>query len=98
MKRGALALALLAVTSGAGHSQGRPDSLRMSCNVAASLVRSTGAVVLGTGPNIYDRFVSSKAFCNRDEDTEPRWIPAGDNPQCFIGYVCERRYGDPQSR
>jgi hypothetical protein len=35
---------------------------------------SAGAIVLGTGPNIYDRFVSSRAFCTRDEQIEPRWL------------------------
>jgi hypothetical protein len=79
-------------------AQGRPDSLGMPCAAAAGIVRNAGAVVLGTGPNIYDRYVASRAFCQRDEETIPRWIAARDTPACFVGYVCERKYGDPANR
>jgi hypothetical protein len=79
-------------------AQGRPDTLRMPCAIAAGLVRSAGAIVLGTGPNIYDRYVASRAFCQRDEQIEPRWLATSDTPQCLIGYSCERQYGNPSER
>lgn len=91
------AAALLAGASGA-HAQNRPDTLRLPCAAAASLVRDAGAIVLGAGPNIYDRVVSSRAYCERDEQIEPRWLPARDTGSCFVGYTCERRTGDPASR
>lgn len=92
-----IALIALLAPAAAG-AQGRPDTLRMSCAQAAALVWGAGAIVLGTGPNLYDRFVTSRAFCERDEQTDPRWLPTADNPQCFIGYKCERQYGDPADR
>lgn len=83
-----LGLALLAAAP-AG-AQGRPDSLRMSCDATRGLVSTRGAIVIGTGPNIYDRFVATRAFCQPDEMTEPVWLPTADQRQCFIGYRCKR--------
>jgi hypothetical protein len=71
-------------------AQGRPDSLRMSCASARAFVSSRGAVVLGSGPNLYDRYVASQRFCLPDEITKPSWVPTRDTRQCFIGYRCER--------
>jgi hypothetical protein len=89
----ALTLAALATASlsvDVAQAQGRPDSLRMSCASARGLVSNRGAVVLGSGPNIYDRYVASARFCLPDEVTKPAWVPTGDTRQCFIGYRCER--------
>ncbi|MDB5648762.1 MAG: hypothetical protein JWL62_282 [Hyphomicrobiales bacterium] len=88
----ALAAALL---PWAAQAQGRPNTLQMSCAASADLVRRSGAIVLGTGPNIYDRYVSSKAYCERDEEDIPQWLATTDVRQCFIGYTCERRTGNP---
>lgn len=71
-------------------AQGRPDSLGMSCASARGLVSSRGAIVLGSGPNLYDRYVASQRFCLPDEITKPSWVPTRDTRQCFIGYRCER--------
>ncbi len=71
-------------------AQGRPDSLRMSCETARRLVSERGAVVLGTGPDIYDRYVATQSFCQRDEQTDPVWLRTADSRQCFIGYRCKR--------
>ncbi|MDO9440597.1 MAG: hypothetical protein Q7T73_06885 [Beijerinckiaceae bacterium] len=76
-------------------AQSRPDTLRMTCGMASETVRREGAVILSTGPNIYDRYVSSQAYCQRDEETRPHWLATSDSRQCFIGYVCERKGGDP---
>ena len=88
---------LLAGQVGA-QAQGRPDTLAMPCATAANIVKSAGAIVLGTGPNIYDRYVATRAFCQRDEEMIPRWTATRDTPACFVGYVCERKYGDPTNR
>lgn len=69
-------------------AQARPDTTTMSCNAAASLVNTRGAVVLGSGPSIYDRYVEDRGFCQIDEDTEPAFVPTADNRQCFVGYHC----------
>ena len=81
-------LALLAASSAL--AQGHPDSLRMSCEAARGLVSTRGSIVIGTGANLYDRFVATRAFCQPDEMTDPVWLPTADQRQCFIGYRCKR--------
>jgi hypothetical protein len=39
----------------------------------------------------YDRFVAHGRFCVRREIIEPAWMPAGDGPQCFVGYAAGSR-------
>lgn len=41
----------------------RPSIDTMSCSAAAGLVASHGAIVLGTGPNTYGRFVRNGSLC-----------------------------------
>ncbi len=69
-------------------AQGRPDSLRMSCGQVVALMRSRGAVVIGTGPHIYDRFVADRRFCSINEVLEPAWIRTRDG-QCQAAYRCK---------
>ncbi|MFS8036998.1 hypothetical protein ACI7BZ_08535 [Xanthobacter sp. AM11] len=71
-----------------GPAQARPDTLTMTCAQAAALVTSSGAIVLGTGPNIFDRYVREIRFCSGAEQLKPEWVKTRDNPQCFIGYTC----------
>ncbi|WP_262268681.1 hypothetical protein [Microvirga yunnanensis] len=78
-------------------SQTRPVSTAMSCSRAAGLVAAQGAVVLGTGPYTYDRYVSGTNRCALGETIEPAWVPTADNPQCFVGYQCRLRT-QPQGR
>jgi hypothetical protein len=92
-RKSVLLVAAVALFSGLGSgvfAQGRPDSLRMTCEAARRLVSERGAVILGSGPDIFDRFVATQAFCQRDEYTEPVWVPTGDTKQCFVGYRCKR--------
>lgn len=85
------ALCLAMASTGTALAQARPDTMRMSCAAAAEMVRRAGAIVLSSGPNIYDRYVVSQGFCPKEEATVPTWVPAGDNPNCFIGFVCQRQ-------
>ena len=78
-------------------AQGRPDSLRMTCESARRLISERGALVLGTGPDLYDRYVATQSFCERDEFTYPAWIQTQNVRQCFIGYIC-KRYSDELER
>jgi hypothetical protein len=93
MKPLVLAAASLLLTLSAV-AQPRPSTTAMSCNQAAGLVASKGAIVLGTGGYTYDRFVSDARFCLRSETTEPVWVPAADTPQCMVGYRCKERVLD----
>lgn len=83
-------LALALSGSGVAMAQSRPDTLRMTCLTAATLVRQSGAIVMQSGPDIYDRYVAAQNFCANDEIMQPRWLPTADARQCFIGYVCQR--------
>jgi hypothetical protein len=87
MRTVALSLALAAFATGAV-AQPRASTLNMSCGQARSIVASRGAVVLGTGGQTYDRFVSARNFCEINETTEPVWVPTADTPQCPIGFRC----------
>lgn len=71
-------------------AQPRPSTLNLSCSAARSLVAARGAVVLGTGPSTYDRFVRDWGFCDRFQTTEPALERTADSPQCFIGYRCKQ--------
>ena len=69
-------------------AQPRPSTLAMSCGQARALVGSRGAIVLGTGPHTYDRYVAHSGFCPHDQTTEPAFEPTRDTPQCYIGERC----------
>lgn len=94
LKFAILAAAILSAPAPSS-AQARPDTLRMGCTEAASLVRRAGAVLMQSGPNIYDRYVVAQNFCQREEMMVPRWAPTADNPQCFVGYVCQRESWGP---
>lgn len=71
-------------------AQALPDSLRMSCASARALVQQQGAVVIGTGPNIYERFVTNPGYCPTQR-AEPAWIRTADQQQCLVGKRCRDR-------
>ena len=83
-------ITLAALLAGASFAEARPNTLTMSCGVAAATVARAGAIVLSTGEFTYDRFVATKDFCLRTETTEPGIAPTIDSPSCQIGYVCRR--------
>jgi hypothetical protein len=97
MNKLVLAAILSALTTSA-MAQPRPTTTAMGCGQAAGLVASRGAIVLGTGGNTYDRFVSDARFCLMTEMTEPVWVPAADTSQCFVGYRCKGRTGHDENR
>jgi len=73
----------------------RPDTTRMSCAAARSLVEQAGAIVLSTGGSTFDRFVHHRGYCTPSEITQPAFVPARDEPYCFVGYTCEMSEGVP---
>ena len=79
----------VALVSTSAVAQPRPSTVNMPCAQAASIVASRGAIVLATGGYTYDRFVSDRRICAITQTTEPAWVPALDNPQCFVGYRCK---------
>lgn len=85
------AFATLAGVTSQAQAQRRPDSLTMSCAAAKSIVDRAGAVVMQSGPNIYDRYVSHGGHCTLSEETIPAFIPSADNRACFVGYTCREK-------
>lgn len=83
-----LAASAAMILLAAGGAQARPDSTAMSCRDAAALVARQGAVVMSTGPNTFDRYVSQVRYCAGGEELKPEWVRTRDVPQCFIGYTC----------
>jgi hypothetical protein len=79
---------MLSSLATAVQAQSRMSTLHLSCGQARTVVRTQGAAVLNTGPNTYDRFVSSPAFCALGETTEPVWVRTADTAQCPIGFRC----------
>lgn len=90
MKRIVLALAFLASASGV-EAQQRLSTLNLTCGQAQQVILSRGAAVLSTGTYTYDRFVSDRNFCERNEDLEPAFVPTRDAARCPIGYRCRDR-------
>ncbi|MDH7795477.1 MULTISPECIES: hypothetical protein [unclassified Beijerinckia] len=91
MKQLVLTAAIVLATSTTLMAQGRPDSLMMTCAQAAGLVRSSGAAVVGTGPRLYDRYVSTKAYCTPMQYIDPAWVATRDVQACNIGYLCKEQ-------
>jgi hypothetical protein len=87
--KGAIALALLILTTAAAPALAqRASTPSMSCRAAATLVARNGAVVLGTGPDLYDRYVVNESFCPIGYYARPAFLPTRDNAQCYVGYYC----------
>ena len=84
----ALAALALLLTAPAAFAQGRPSTLNMTCAQAATLVASRGAVVLSTGPGLYDRYVAHQSLCPTGDFGRPAFARTRDNPQCNIGLYC----------
>ena len=72
-------------------AQAMPNSLAMSCSAARGLVQQNGAIVIGTGPNLYDRFVTNTGYCESNQRSEPAWIATADQSQCLVGRRCIAR-------
>ena len=80
-----MALLLLA---GAPIAHARQSTLTMTCEEAALLVATRGAVVLSTGRYTYARFVASPGYCALAEYAYRGRAPTRDG-QCRLGFVCE---------
>lgn len=85
----ALGLMTAALAPGApALAQGRPDSLTMTCSAVQALVRQQGAVVIGTGPNVFDRYVADRRFCMPTQIAQNAFIATRDNRSCLVGGIC----------
>lgn len=89
MIRVAILAGLLAATAVPAAGQGRPDVRQMSCGEVQSLIARRGAVVLTTGPHLYDRYVAGNRFCTHPEVATPVRVRTRDTDRCII-HNCRR--------
>jgi len=89
--RAVLFTAPLLLVAGTTLAGAHPNSLAMSCASTRSLVQQTGAAVIATGPNLYDRFVTDAGYCSKTQKAEPAWLATADEPQCLVGRRCVER-------
>lgn len=73
-------------------AQSRPMTPNMTCDAVQRLVAQRGAVVLGFGPDLYDRVVAYQRFCLPSEELEQITVPTR-NGACFAGYTCKESDG-----
>lgn len=83
---------LFVIIGGVNGAEARPDARRMTCNKAANLVKSRGAVVMTTGKNTFERIVASRNFCH---STQKMILRTKDSKRCFVGYICKGHMGGP---
>lgn len=69
-------------------AQARLDTRTLTCAQVNALVAQEGQVMLNTGPNTFDRFVSENGFCDRDQVLQPRVVQASDTAQCPVRWTC----------
>ena len=81
-------LVCLSLISAPAFAQGRPDSLALTCAAAQETVRRAGGIVVGTGPNLYDRYVADRRFCEPTQALRRSFVQTRDASACFIGYRC----------
>lgn len=66
----------------------RLDSTRVSCRQNQAAVAAAGALVVGSGPHVYERVVTSAQFCDRQQSLVPHYARSLDQAQCLLGFRC----------
>lgn len=84
-------IASIALAPTDGFAQARIDSLSMTCAALKDVIQKRGVVIVGTGPNVYDRYVANGRFCAPTQITDNGFVPTSDNRQCAAGYLCRER-------
>ncbi len=81
----------LVLATGPASAQRRPDTLTMTCQQVGDLVRARGAIILGTGPNVFDRYVADGRFCSINEVAAPSPLRTRDSASCRSASRCVPR-------
>jgi hypothetical protein len=68
-----------------------------SCGAVRGFVDSHGAALVYSSANIYERVVTSGAYCEVGESTNPYFVVTNDSSECFAGYVCTNFGGAGES-
>jgi hypothetical protein len=96
MKHTLIALSAALSIASAAQAGARPFTPAMSCDAAAGLVASNGAVLLNTSPTTFDRFVRGYGYCAYGEYLERAFVQTRDAPACLIGFTCTSREPFPR--
>ncbi|KZL05909.1 hypothetical protein ACQU0X_09365 [Pseudovibrio ascidiaceicola] len=89
MKKIALTLSVLGLVSAASIAQAAlVNTGDLTASQAKSLVQDKGAIVLSTGPGLYDRYVANASYCATHEETERAYVVTKDSNHSLIGYTC----------
>lgn len=75
------------IASAALAQQGMPDTRAMTCTEVQGLMGRSGAALLRTGENTYNRYVRDVSFCPRGDVVKPDWVPTK-NGACYVGGIC----------
>ena len=98
MKKLALALSALAVTIVASGAQANTvdhiDTHTMSTTQLRELIQDRGAVILTTGPELFDRYVANDSQCSIGEKIKRAYVPTADSSSAFVGYACVNDFSD----
>ena len=91
----AAALAALLMSAAAAEAQRRAPASGggSSCAALAARVAASGKAVIPTGPGTFEEISAEGVPCVGSEVRRPAIIATPDNPQCFVGYSCERFTG-----
>jgi hypothetical protein len=92
----ALGVALVSTNADAISSY---TSTSMSCGSIKATIRNQGAVILRwtssrTGNANYNRFVRNANYCNPNQTTRAKSVPASDTRRCSVQYCVSRRAYD----
>lgn len=87
--------AVAAIAAAPAGALARPDTRAMTCQQAQNFVRASGAVVMTTGQFTYERIVTNRGYCDRDETTRIKVAPTRDDMQCRVGYRCAPTFREP---
>ena len=74
-----------------GASPALAETPTISCNQAKAQVSATGAAVVRSSANVFDRFVTDRRFCQATQITRIAFIETTDTAYCPVGYRCEER-------
>ncbi len=85
MKKNIIGILALCIPS---FAMAAPLTTTLTCDQAKAIVVQQGGVVLYSSPNVFDRYVSSGAFCAVREITQQAFVPTHDKPLCPIGNTC----------
>jgi hypothetical protein len=88
-KKGVILIALIAASSNS-FAQNRLSTPTLSCRTIADAVADRGAVLLSTGRDRFDRYVSDQSRCSLGEQITPAWVQSADSNECFVGYTCDQ--------